>query len=301
MNFEERLREELHEASGALPAVGPDLDKTIDRGRRLRRRTLLVTGAAAIVVGAAVVGGVALLSGDKTTAPLPPADTPTEQASPPDTTPTLDQVEPVLRAWLSAIQAGDEDGAWALMTSEAQAEVGREAFDEMMASALPEGLGAFADATDVSHVVVSMDGGIFDVVAVVSGDVTREGTTEFDAMAIPMQVRDGETLVNDPFIGRDRYYDRVAIFASVSAGPFSFHAGDELIVEFGDSEDATDVFIAVDEDDRPLPSSFDLASGRAAGTLDRDLEKGPHVATVIVVHRSGRLYPEAIPFEAAAP
>ena len=85
------------------------------------------------------------------------------------------------------------------------------------------------------------------------------------------------------------------------ARTFSFHAGEELIVEFSWPEVATDVVIAVDDDRRPLPTEFDPETGRATATLDRDLAAGRHVAVVIVRHRSGRLYPEAIVFKAAAP
>jgi hypothetical protein len=40
---------------------------------------------------------------------------------------------------------------------------------------------------------------------------------------------------------------------------------------------------------------------RPRATLDRDLDAGRHIATVIVVHESGRLYFEAIIFTTTAP
>jgi hypothetical protein len=73
------------------------------------------------------------------------------------------------------------------------------------------------------------------------------------------------------------------------------------VVEFTHPEGATEVFIAVDDDRRPLPTSFDRETGEARATLDRDLDAGRHLATVIVVHDSGRLYPEAIIFTTTAP
>lgn len=184
------------------------------------------------------------------------------------------------------------------MTAEARAAVGRDRFDQMMASALPEGLGAFADASRFHHVVLS-DGAGERMVAVVSGQVTREGTTAFAAVAIPMRVADGAVLVDHAFLSP--YHDRVAAFASVSAGPLSFRSGDELTVEFAAPEGATTVLITLDDDRQPLPTEFDTATGRATATLDRDLAAGRHIATVIVVHESGLLYPETIIFEAAAP
>jgi hypothetical protein len=40
---------------------------------------------------------------------------------------------------------------------------------------------------------------------------------------------------------------------------------------------------------------------RGQGKPDRDLDAGRHLATVIVVHDSGRLYPQAIIFTTTAP
>lgn len=237
-------------------------------------------------------------AGTNTTPDISPSRT---QSPSPDATANLGRVEGVLQDWLRAIQNGDEDAAWNLMTPEAQATVGRDAFEDMMASALPEGLGAFADASSFSHVAIASEGEVTQVVAVASGEITREASTEFAAMAIPMRVTGSETLVDDPFVGRGRYYDRVAVFASASAGPFSFRAGDKLTVEFEQPQGATNAYISVDDDERPLPTEFDDARGVATATLDRDLEAGRHIATVVVVHGSGRLYPEAIVFEAAAP
>ncbi len=310
MSTEDRLREELHRASATLPSVGIDFEATLSKGRAARRRSRLATAAAGAVVVVAGVGAAAVLAGSIRPGAEPPSlldrppSTPTAQqhtpspSASPGRRASFDQVEPVLRAWLEAVQNSDEERAWKLMTAEAQTAVGRDRFDQMMASALPEGLGAFADASTFHYVVVSDDVEV-RVVAVVSGEVTREGTTEFAAAAITMRVSADETLVDHVFISP--YYDRVAVFASVSAGQLSFRAGDELTVEFSAPEGATAVLIAVDDDRQPLPAQFDAETGRATATLDRDLEAGRHIATVIVVHESGRLYPEAIAFQAAAP
>jgi hypothetical protein len=74
-----------------------------------------------------------------------------------------------------------------------------------------------------------------------------------------------------------------------------------LIVEFSQPDGATAVLVSVDDDRQPLPTEFDPATGQAAATLDRDLRAGRHIATVVVLHESGRLYAEAVLFEAAAP
>lgn len=313
MSFEDRVRHELEHAGAMLPIVGVDLDRTVSRGRNIRRRNIVanVVIAAALVAGA--VGGGVLLTSAPEPPPGPgpagtPSDRPTPERSPSpsedegdQTRPSFDRVEPVLREWLSAIQESDEDRAWDLMTPDAQAALGRPKFDRMMASALPEGLGAFADAESFHYVVVTSEADQAQVLGIASGEVTREGSTEFAAIAIPMRVSGADTLVDDIIIDRTRYWDRQAVFASVSAGPQSFHSGDELIVEFADPRGATAAWIAVDGDRRPLPTEFDAESGLAVATLDRDLQEGRHLATVIVLHQTGRLYAEPILFQAAAP
>lgn len=313
MSFEDTVRSELQRAGGVIPTARLDLDRALARGRSLRRRKMAATMATAAALIAVAVGGGALLTssrpdpgpapaGDPSATPTPTATTSlTEDETGDASMLRYDDVEPVLREWLDALRESDEDRAWALMTAEAQATIGRSTFDQLMASALPEGLGGFADAEMFHYVVVTSATDEAQVVAVVWGEVTREASIELAAVAIPMRVRAGETLVDEPIVDRARYYERLAVFATVSAGPLSFHSGDELTVEFADPRGVTDVAISVDDDRQPLPTEFDPESGVAAATLERDLEEGTHVATVIVHHESGRLYTEAILFEAAAP
>jgi hypothetical protein len=314
MSFEERLSDELQRTAAALPAGSIKFNEVLEQGHRARRRGLALMAAAAAAVVALAVAGAVVLVGDDGVSPNPvqPADTPrqesptpTPQESPaPQESPreegvSFQNVEPRVREWLLAIQNSDEDAAWAMMTPEAQAEVGRARFDEDMQSALPEGLGAFAQAPDFRFVAVASAGSEAAVVAVLSGEVTREGTTEVDARAIPVRIVGDEVLIDEVF--DVRYMEMLAVFASESAGPFSFHKGDELIVEFLQPQGAAEVYISVDDDRTPLPTEFDPNTGTATATLDRDLAEGDHIATVVVQHKSGRLYPDTVFFTALAP
>lgn len=308
MSFEDNVRDELNRVGATLPVIGVRLDRTMSRGRSIRRRKMLANLAVAAAVTVFAVGGGILLTTAREPAPRPgPAGTPSDQATPgPSPSQAEDElsfgrVEPVLREWLTAIQESDEDHAWSLMTSEAQALVGRSEFDRMMQSELPEGLGAFADAENFHYIVVTTEPHDARVVGVVSGEVTREASTEFAAMAIPMRLRREATLIDDAIVDRTRYWDRQAVFASASAGPQAFRSGDKLTVEFARPEAATASFIALDADRQPLPTQFDPETGQAVAKLDRDLQEGRHIATVIVVDESGRLYAEPIIFEAEAP
>jgi hypothetical protein len=188
-----------------------------------------------------------------------------------------------------------------MLTPEAQQIVGRDRFETLMQSDLREGLGAFADATDFHHVVIESEGPRARVVGIVAGEVTREASTENAAMAISILVQGDEVLIDDGIVDRTSYYDRIAVFASSSLGPQSFRRGDELIVELTNPQGAQNAVIALDGGGDPLETEFDAASGRIAATLERDLEAGSHIAIVVVVAENGRLYPEAIVFQAAAP
>lgn len=120
MSTEERLRQELHRASATLPPMGVDFEATVRRGRSARHRSRVGTLAAAIVVLAGA--GVATVLARS----LPGADVPPVLDAPPSSTPAqpeptpspsasavpgagVEQVEPVLRTWLEAIQDGDEE------------------------------------------------------------------------------------------------------------------------------------------------------------------------------------------------
>ncbi|MGH2819259.1 MAG: hypothetical protein ACRDJ5_01255 [Actinomycetota bacterium] len=299
MSFEDMLRTELQDAGATVPVKPLRFDETLARGKRARRNALVVSfTAAAVTVAVVLGGGAALTGGDLGWLPPRPAATPTpdeRKDARRDVNP--EEVEQALRSWLRAIQSSDEDAAWGLMTPAAQTEIGRDRFDQMMGSALPEGLGAFADARQFHLVGVSSGDEQAQVVAVVAGRVSREGVTEFAATAVPMRVADGEVLVDGGII--NPYRERNATFASESLGPQVYEKGDELSVSFGDPGEIIDASIALDDGRFPLHSRFDPDTGTVRSKLQRDLAAGPHVATVIVQHRSGRLYAEAIIFRAA--
>jgi hypothetical protein len=314
MSFEDRLRDELQRTAAALPSGTISFNEVLERGHRARRRGIAMMAAAAAAVVALAVGGAAVLIGDDGVRPdpRPPAGTPTPSESPtpsPEESPietpqeegvSFEEVEPTVRAWLRAIQESDEDTVWNMMTPEAQAEVGREQFDELMASALPEGMGAFVDAPDFHYVVVASGGTEAAVVAVLSGEVEREGSVELDAEAISVRIRTDEVLIDETFDG-DYFSTVMTVFTSASGGPTQFRKGKELPVELPQPEGVTNVYVSIDDDEAPLPTDFDPQTGAAVATLDRDLEEGFHIATIVLERESGALYSDARIFEAAAP
>jgi hypothetical protein len=315
MSFEDRLRDELQRTAAALPSGTIAFNEVLERGHRARRRGIALMVAAAAAVVALVVGGGAVLIGDDGVSPdpIPPGgtETPTFETptpspeeppmeSPPEEGVSFEEVQPTVREWLLAIQNSEEDTVWSMMTPEAQAEVGRDWFDEQMASALPEGMGAFADAPDFHYVVVSSGGSEAAVVAVLSGEVEQEGSVEFAAQAISVRIRAGEVVIDETFDG-DYFSNVMTVFTMASGGPTQFNEGRELIVELSQPQGVAEVYVSIDEDEFPLPTAFDQQTGSAVATLDRDLEAGFHIATIVLERESGSLYSDARIFEAAAP
>jgi hypothetical protein len=293
MSIEDRLRTRLGRAGQTVPVVTLDIEETLAKGRRARRVAFArAAGAAAIVIGLGIAGTSTLMNSDAPR-PIPPVG-PSPTTAP---RPTELEIESVVRSWLQAIQEGDEDAAWALMTEEARAEVGRSRFDQLMASDLPEGLGAYANqGVDIEIVEIGTSGGDVGVVATLTGSLEQEGTTAFRAEAIPLRIEAGDPLVDETFEVRDVVN---TVWTSASLGPIPFRAGDELPIE-EISSDIERVYLSIDG----VPAQraqFDASTGVAVVTLDRTLDAGRHVGTIVMIDGDGRIFPEARPFEAASP
>jgi hypothetical protein len=299
MSIEDRLRTRLGRAAQTVPVVALDIEETLAKGRRARRVAFArAAGAAIIVIGMGIAGATNLMNGEapRPIPPVGPSPSPSPTTAP---RPTEQEIESVVRSWLQAIQDGDEDAAWALMTEGARAEVGREQFDQMMASALPEGMGAFADP-DVEVDLIELDESEGDprIVATLSGTVQREGANEFAVEAIPLQIQAGSPLVDESFAVRDR---PLTVWTSVSGslGPMPFPAGEELPIE-EISSDIERVYLSMDGTPAQQ-AEYDPGTTSAVVTLDRTLDAGRHVATIVMIDGEGRIFPDARSFEAASP
>ena len=295
MSIEDRLRTRLEHAATTVPVVPLDFEETLAKGRRARRVAFArAAGAAAIVLGLGIAGATTVMN-DEAPRPIPPSD---PSPSPTTAPPTEQEIESTLRSWLQAIQDGDEDAAWALMTEGARADVGREQFDELMASALPEGLGAFADP-DVEVDLIELDEAEGDpgIVATLSGSVQREGTTDFAAEPIPMRIEGGRPLVDETFEVRDLVN---TLWTSANLEPMPFRAGKEMDIE-EIPPDIERVYLSIDGDSPATRAQFDPSTASAVAALDRTLDAGTHVGTIVMIDRNGRIFPEARPFEAASP
>lgn len=294
MSIEDRLRTQLGRAGTTIPVVVLNVEETLAKGRRARRVAFArAAGAAAIVIGLGIAGATTAMDGEAPR-PIPPADpSPSPTTAP---SPTEQQIESMLRSWLQAIQDGDEEAAWELMTEEARAEIGREEFDQQMASALPEGFGAFADPTvDIEIVEIQSSEGD-GIVAIMTGSLEQEGTTALRAQAVPLGIEAGAPLVDETFEVRDSV---TTVWTSASLDAEPFPAGRELPIE-GISSDIERVYLSIDGAP-PRRARFHPSTGTAVATLDRTLDAGLHVATIMMVDGDGRISPDARLFEAASP
>jgi hypothetical protein len=297
MNIENRLRSQLEHAATTVPVVGLDVEETLTKGHRARRIAFArAAGAAVIVLGLGFAGATSLMS-DDAPRPIPPVDRSPSPSPIPEPPPTEQEIESTLRSWLQALQDGDEDAAWALMTEGARAELGREGFDELMASALPEGMGAFAHPdVEVDLVEIDTPGGS-GIVATLTGEVQREGTTEFAAEPIPMRIEGGRPLVDEIF---DDRYAVNTVWTSSSLGPPPLRAGDDMVIE-EIPQGIERVYMSIDGDSPATRADFEPGSGSATVILDRSFEAGEHVATIVLEDGDGRMFPIARVFESAAP
>jgi hypothetical protein len=278
MSIENRLRTELDRAGQTIPVMALDIEETLTKGRRARRVAFARAAAAAVaVIGLGIGGATTLINGDAEP-PIPPVG---DQSPRPSVTviqePTEEKIESVVRTWLEAVQDGDRDAAWALMTEGAHAQIGRDRFDELMGSSLPERFGAFADPN-------------------VDIEIVGIKTSEVDAGVVATMTRSRERVTHEVFEALDV---GSTVWTSASLGPRSFHAGDPLTIE-AISSDVERVYLSIDGGPAQR-ARLDSSSGSAVVRLARALDSGFHVATIVAVDGDGRMIPNARIFEANPP
>lgn len=217
MSFERRLGDMFASAERGMPEASVDWNATVEaahRGRMLR--TGLVAAAVVLVVG----GGVWFVSGSLTEDPvrapdlLPavsPSAEPSTELPTPDTSPSQPSeegsdasiVRPRALDWVKAIALGDAETAWSWLAPQSQGYFDNDVskFEELMPT-LQEGWGAWYDGVEdapQTDTRVMVSGGTeASGVITLYGDITREGSSGFDANALPFRLSDGEVLV-DPF------------------------------------------------------------------------------------------------------
>ncbi len=170
-------------------------DAKVDRPRSLPTRQLV----AAVLVIVALLVGISLLNplGDEDSsvgiAGQPGAtSTPTTQPPPAtDVSNTAAAATDAAVAWLSALGAGDVDGAYAMLDSGSRGRLPRSEFD---AAGLAEGGAAFRDVA-TRYVFAYSAGDRQAHVVTFVGQVEREGMVETDAFPVVVVEEDGQARI----------------------------------------------------------------------------------------------------------
>jgi hypothetical protein len=301
MSIEDRMRSQFERAASTVPVVGLDFEETLTRGHRARRMAFVrAAGAAAIIIGLGFAGATSWFN-DEAPRPLPPVDRSPSPSPTPEAPPTDQEIESVVRSWLQAIQDGDEDVAWALMTEDARTQVGRSQFDAQMQSALPAAIGGFADpAIEVDVIELEGSEGDSGIVATLSGRVERDGRRAFEAQPIPVRLEEDGPRVEWVMDGPSYTVLTVWTSSNSSVGPMPLREDQPLPIEEVAPE-MERVYLSIDGYSPATRAQLDRASGTATVVLDRSFEAGRHIATIVLIDGEGKVYPITRVFDSAAP
>ena len=300
MSFEDRLRDGFQRAAASMPEVPVPWEPTITKAHRARtRRTALMAVAALLVTGGVAWSAIAFDRGASTGQDISPAGPGEGAPSEEEGSVNNDELERAVRSrvldWVKAVSLGDARTAWSWMAPASRNYFGGyPQFEEMMPT-LQEGWGAWYDGVEGepnTDTRVMVSGGLeAGGVVTVYGQVTREGTTSFDANATPFRSTDGEVLV-DPFSSKIEITPIEPAFNDeymASELPEAFEAevpSDVSQVNFyvdgeePSGRDATLTEMPENPDGQP-PNSV------ASSPAPDELEPGPHALTVAAIDGRG--------------
>ncbi len=270
-----------------------------DDPRYRRRRVVAATIAAAAVLTGEVVGYRAIDDGDVRLVPAPSVTSP---STTPDRieegTPDAAARDGAL-AWIDTIDRGDGDGAWDLVGPQSRASIGgRAAFDELMASALPEGWGSWPSAEGLTLTPLNLGSAaeprlwavLFDGDRRPSGGAAREVAVLLVRVGPDLREVTVEPFVPGPAVGLielPRGEDPLGP-GTAAAGPIEVHV-DADVDRFVVAIDGLTAQEAQLERDGPGA----VIAARPA----QPLSEGPHSVLVAVVFSDGTLAADARLFQ----
>ena len=300
MSFEDRLRDGFQKASASMPEVRVPWESTITKAHRARtRRTALMAVAALLVTGGVAWTAVTLDGGPSTGQEISPAG-PSESAPPEEEASAAnEELDRAVRSrvldWVKAVSLGDARTAWSWLAPASRNYFGGYPQFEDMLPTLQEGWGAWyggVEGEPETDTRVMVSGGLeAGGVVTVYGQVTREGTTSFDANAMPFRSTDGEVLM-DPFSSK------IEIAPIQPAFNDEYPAGDlPDAFEAEVPSDVSQVNFYVDGEeasgrDATLTKMPENADGQppnsvASSPAPDELDPGPHALTVAVIDARG--------------
>jgi ketosteroid isomerase-like protein len=313
MSFDDRLRQQFLSAERGMPPASIDWNETISRGKRERvYRNALVAAAAVLVVGGGAWSAQAVLSRPPSPGPGPAASPGDDRTLPtPHTSPSSTGEEGVdtsgvsarVNEWIKAINLGDAEIAWAAMTDEAHRYfVDFDTFKTEGMPTLAEGFGAWYSASQQPKIdvrVLASGGSEAAGVATIYGRVTKEGTQQLAADALPFRIVSGEIQL-DPGSSKVELTPLEPGFdESYRSGqlPAIFEAevpSDLLQVNFilvgGDPAIVDAQLETMQKVDSQPPNSI------ASSPFPETLEPGPHFLTIAAIDASGDIAVRTVVF-----
>jgi hypothetical protein len=302
MSFEDRLREKLKRAEMQMPLARVDLQKTM-MGARRRLMLRYALSISAIIV--AIAGGAFAaddLFGDDVPTPGPagspspePAPSPADSATQHDADPNL--AVPAAKAWIAALDKGDRERAWELMTARARARYDTYAAFESNTD-LSEGWATWAVAQDVAyyHHTLASSGPTAVVVVTVAGTTQVEGTTEQSAGALVVDVEEDRALV-DPFA--DAGATNIDPTGTLGGGR-PLEGGKPVSLGAYVPERATEVYFLVSARPGPVMPADTQPAGKArvlARSTLGPLPSGSHWVTVAASLADGSVWTRPVELE----
>ena len=302
MSFEDRLREKLKRAETQMPPVRVDLQETMVGARRgLMLRYALSVLAIIVAIAGGAFAATDLFGNDVPTpapggSPSPePAPSPSDSATEHDADPSL--AVPTAKAWIAALDKGDRERAWDLMTARARA--GYDSYAAFQSdTGLSEGWATWAVAEDVAYYphTLASSGPTAVVVVTVAGTRQVEGTTERSAAAMVVDV-EGDGARVDPFV--------VAGGTNIeptgtlgSGGPLE--AGKPVSLEAYVPERATEVYFLVSARPGPVTPAETQPAGKArvlARSTFGALPSGNHWVTIAASLADGSVWTRSVELE----
>jgi hypothetical protein len=220
--------------------------------------------------------------GDATTSTTADTSTTTEEPSTTSTTGTaaveMDGADAVVRDWITAVAAGDDDTAISLTAPRSMEAIGGPEGFVDSEIALAEGWGSWDAAEDLELTVVELDGLSAAAIVVLHGEVALEAPPEERWTAVPVVATEDGPRV-EPFLD----------LGHVEADP----EGD-TVIEPSPTFTAfvlgnRDVSFVVDDGDPVTPEveGFDGDQQRASHDWTGELDPGVHGFTVVVTNDDG--------------
>ena len=301
MSFDTQLKDRLESAASAMPGEPLDIMTTLSAGRCSRRMHMIVAAAAAAVL---VAGGVtaALTIGDPATSKQP-VIAPEPQISEAIEHEAFVTVEELFAAINTSGERNQAAAMWALFSPDSKAYFDNDVnkFDPVSFNGETMGAWAFAKDTEMFLTALTTSDQEVAGVVTVSGTVSREGITEWDAISLPVRIVGGQTTIE---LFSDAPYPAAATPAIGASEPQTLPPGSGFSAAVS-KKGVARMTVSVSGIGTDLSMQGDAQPNHGIGTAielgwswtpEASLDPGRYVVTFAVISETGGLAATAEPF-----